>query len=140
MILFSHRISLAQICRTVTPRLADANITIAIDDFGTGYSSLQYLHQLPISFIKIDQSFVRRLNADKGAVHIVEAAVTLAHKMGMKAVAEGVEDKEVYNLLRNLRCDIAQGFMISRPLPAGDFAKWYMQRENSSCYGQVRRG
>lgn len=110
-------------------RLADAKITISIDDFGTGYSSLQYLHQLPISLIKIDQSFVRRLPIDKGAAHIVEAAVTLAHKMGMKTIAEGVENREAYDLLARLGCDIAQGFMISRPLPAADFEKWYLQRE-----------
>ncbi len=110
-------------------RLADAKITISIDDFGTGYSSLQYLHQLPISLIKIDQSFVRRLPNDKGALHIVEAAVTLAHKMGMKTIAEGVESEEVYKLLADIGCDIAQGFVISRPLPAADFEKWHAQQE-----------
>lgn len=115
-------------------RLADADIAISIDDFGTGYSSLQYLHQLPISFIKIDQSFARRLPADEGAVHIVEAAVTLAHKMRIKTIAEGVENKEVYDLLGYLGCDMAQGFNISRPLPAEDFAKWYTQRETSFSY------
>ena len=108
-------------------RLADARITISIDDFGTGYSSLQYLHQLPISLIKIDQSFVRRLPHDQGALHIVEAAVTLAHKMGMKTIAEGVENEEVYRLLADVGCDIAQGFAISRPLPAADFERWYVQ-------------
>ncbi|GGI53837.1 putative bifunctional diguanylate cyclase/phosphodiesterase [Oxalicibacterium solurbis] len=108
-------------------RLADAKITISIDDFGTGYSSLQYLHKLPISLIKIDQSFVRRLPADKGALHIVEAAVTLTHKMGMQTIAEGVENDEIYNVLAGLGCDIAQGFAISRPLPAAEFEKWHSQ-------------
>ena len=115
-------------------RLADAKIILSIDDFGTGYSSLQYLHKLPISLIKIDQSFVRRLGTDKGAAHIVEAAVTLARRMGMKTIAEGVETEEVYDLLENLGCDIAQGFLISPALPAGDFEKWYKRRE-SSLYG-----
>lgn len=117
------------IARTIVElsRLADAKITISIDDFGTGYSSLQYLHQLPISLIKIDQSFVRRLPDDKGAVHIVEAAVTLAHKMGMQTIAEGVEEENAYKLLSDLGCDIAQGFMISRPLPAAEFEKWHAQ-------------
>jgi EAL domain-containing protein (putative c-di-GMP-specific phosphodiesterase class I)/GGDEF domain-containing protein len=110
-------------------RLADAKITISIDDFGTGYSSLQYLHKLPISLIKIDQSFVRRLPEDKGALHIVEAAVTLTHKMGMQTIAEGVESEEIYRVLAGLGCDIAQGFAVSRPLPADEFAQWYEQHK-----------
>lgn len=122
---------MTDIARTIVElsRLADAKITISIDDFGTGYSSLQYLHQLPISLIKIDQSFVRRLPDDKGAVHIVEAAVTLAHKMGMQTIAEGVEEQSAYQLLADLGCDIAQGYMISRPLPAAEFEKWHDQYE-----------
>jgi diguanylate cyclase len=108
-------------------KLAGLKITISIDDFGTGYSSLQYLHKLPISLVKIDQSFVRRLPADKGAISILEAAVMLAHKMGIRAIAEGVETKEVYDFLINIGCDMAQGFLISRPLSAADFAKWYIQ-------------
>jgi EAL domain-containing protein (putative c-di-GMP-specific phosphodiesterase class I) len=111
----------------VLAQLDEARIIISIDDFGTGYSSLKYLHQLPISLIKIDQSFARRLPDDKGAAHILEAAVMLAHKMGIRAVAEGVETEEVYDFLENVGCDMAQGFMISPPLPAADFARWYMQ-------------
>ncbi len=108
-------------------RLAGAKMIISIDDFGTGYSSLQYLHRLPISLIKIDQSFVRRLPAEQGAAYIVDAAVTLAHKMGLKAVAEGVEDQATFDLLHSIGCDIAQGFLISPPLPAGAFVQWYRQ-------------
>ncbi|GGC06392.1 hypothetical protein GCM10007205_14470 [Oxalicibacterium flavum] len=108
-------------------RLADARVTISIDDFGTGYSSLQYLHQLPISLIKIDQSFVRRLPEDLGALHIVEAAVTLAHKMGMQTIAEGVESEAVYRLLGKVGCDIAQGFAIAKPMPADAFEQWHAQ-------------
>ena len=108
-------------------KLTGLQIIISIDDFGTGYSSLQYLHKLPISLVKIDQSFIRRLPTDKGAISILEAAVMLAHKMGIKAIAEGVENKEVYDFLRNIGCDLAQGFLISRPLSAANFAKWYIQ-------------
>ena len=118
-------------------RLADAKITISIDDFGTGYSSLQYLHKLPISLIKIDQSFVRRLPADKGALHIVEAAVTLTHKMGMQTIAEGVENDEIYDVLAGLGCDIAQGFAISRPLPATEFEKWHSQHHGRFMVGKA---
>ena len=106
-------------------RLSDSKIIISIDDFGTGYSSLQYLHQLPISLIKIDQSFVRRLPSDQGAAYILDAAVMLAHNMGIKAIAEGVENKEIYDFLTDIGCDMAQGYAISRPLSAEDFEKWF---------------
>ncbi|ABM02443.1 diguanylate cyclase/phosphodiesterase [Psychromonas ingrahamii 37] len=108
-------------------KLKKLNISFSIDDFGTGYSSLQYLHLLPISFIKIDQSFVRRLPSERHGVSIVEATVMLANKMGIKAIAEGVENKESYDFLENIGCDIAQGYLISRPLPADDFTKFYLQ-------------
>ncbi|MBE0583394.1 MAG: EAL domain-containing protein, partial [Desulfofustis sp.] len=108
-------------------RMTALNIIISIDDFGTGYSSLQYLHRLPISLIKIDQSFVRRLPGDRGAVSIVEAAVTLAHQMGIKVLAEGVENRAIFDFLKEIGCDLAQGFLLSRPLPAEDFAAWYRQ-------------
>lgn len=108
-------------------KLAGLKIIISIDDFGTGYSSLQYLHQLPASLIKIDQSFVRRLPDDKGAVAIIKAAVMLAQNMGIKVIAEGVETREVYDYLTGIGCDMAQGYFISRPLPPRDFEKWYAQ-------------
>lgn len=113
-------------------RLSDAKITISIDDFGTGYSSLQYLHQLPVSLIKIDQSFVRELPSNKSAISIVEAAVSMAHKMNIMAIAEGVENREAYDFLKNIGCDMAQGYMISRPLPATDYTEWHMQ--NNGCF------
>ncbi len=110
-------------------RLAEAGVSISIDDFGTGHSSLQYLHQLPIRYLKVDQSFVRQVGVDSGARHIVEAAVALAHKMDMRVVAEGVEDQHTYDLLGNIGCDIAQGFWISQPLSADDFMNWRIAHE-----------
>jgi EAL domain-containing protein (putative c-di-GMP-specific phosphodiesterase class I)/GGDEF domain-containing protein len=118
----------------VLRRLSDHKIIISIDDFGTGYSSLKYLHQLPISLIKIDQSFVQRLPSDKGAAYILEAAVMLAHNMGIKATAEGVENKEVYDFLYDLGCDMAQGYMISRPMAAKDFETWYRACDGRYVY------
>lgn len=115
-------------------RLSDLKIVISIDDFGTGYSSLQYLHQLPISLIKIDQSFVQRLPSDHGAAYILEAAIMLAHNMGIKAIAEGVENKEVYDFLYDLGCDMAQGYMISRPISAEDFGVWYRACDGGYVY------
>lgn len=105
--------------------LAARNIAVSVDDFGTGYSSLQYLHRFPVSSIKIDQSFVQRASTDNGALHIVESSVSLAHKMGIKAVAEGVETEEIRLLLARLGCDIAQGYAICRPLPADELSAWY---------------
>ncbi|WP_404419466.1 putative bifunctional diguanylate cyclase/phosphodiesterase [Marinospirillum sp.] len=117
-------------------KLDDLKIIISIDDFGTGYSSLQYLHSLPISLLKIDQCFVRRLPGDEGAAHILEAAITLAHKMGIRAIAEGVETLEVYDFLADLGCDFAQGYLMSRPLPAKHFTSWYQQCNGRyACWG-----
>ena len=106
-------------------RLDGMRIVLSIDDFGTGYSSLQYLSDLPVSVIKVDQTFVRKLPTDAGAAHIVEAAVSLAHRVGLKVVAEGVENQETYDFLRDLGCDLAQGFHICRPVSARDFDHWH---------------
>lgn len=109
-------------------RLAGAKFAISIDDFGTGYSSLQYLHRLPASLIKIDQSFIKNLPQDEGAAYIVDAAVTLANKMGIKTVAEGVETRSAYNYLAQIDCDMAQGFYISPPIPSEYFSRWYLRQ------------
>jgi diguanylate cyclase len=115
-------------------RLAKAGITLSIDDFGTGYSSLQYLHKLPVSLLKVDQSFVSRMQTDAQAAHIIEAAVGLAHKMDMKVIAEGVESSPVYRMLGDIGCDMAQGYMISRPVAAADFEIWF-----NDCSGHFQR-
>lgn len=112
-------------------RLADAGVVISIDDFGTGYSSLQYLHQLPVSKIKVDQFFIRRLASDVQAAHILDAALMLGHKMGMKVIAEGVETADIYNTLVGAGCDVAQGYIISRPVQAQQMESWYR-----SCGGR----
>ncbi|MBV35004.1 MAG: GGDEF domain-containing protein [Rickettsiales bacterium] len=109
-------------------KLANANFSISIDDFGTGYSSLQYLHRLPASLIKIDQTFIKRLPDDKGAAYIVDAAVTLAKKMGIKTIAEGVETAAVFEYLQNTGCDMAQGHYISPAIPQEQFTRWYLSR------------
>jgi len=112
-------------------KLSNNQIAISLDDFGTGFSSLQYLHKLPLNYIKIDQSFIRKLPEDEGAIHIVEAAIMLAHKMGMKTVAEGVETQETYNCLGALECDIAQGYLFAKPLSAKDFSVWLTQHQKN---------
>jgi diguanylate cyclase (GGDEF)-like protein len=109
----------------VLSRLTRLGIVVSIDDFGTGYSSLQYLQKLPISIIKIDQSFVLNLPREDGSKYIVDAAINLAHKLGMQVVAEGVEDAESLQILRDMGCDFAQGYFISRPVPTDEFSRWY---------------
>jgi diguanylate cyclase (GGDEF)-like protein/PAS domain S-box-containing protein len=98
--------------------LKQLGVRLAIDDFGTGYSSLSYLGRYPVDILKIDRSFVSGLAADPAATVIVSAAVNLAHALGLSVVAEGVETEDELITLRALRCDRAQGYYWSRPLPA----------------------
>ena len=97
-------------------RLKKLGVHIAIDDFGTGYSSLSYLHRLPVDLLKIDRSFIETLNEPEGTHPIVEAVLTMAHSLGYKVVAEGVETAEQLSTLERNSCDIIQGFLFSRPL------------------------
>jgi diguanylate cyclase (GGDEF)-like protein len=97
-----------------------AGIRFAIDDFGTGHSSLSQLSLLPVDELKIDRSFVMEARAGSDAATIITSTIELAHSMGLRVVAEGVEEPEAWNLLRRLGCDYAQGFLISRPMPAAD--------------------
>ncbi len=96
--------------------LARMGIQFSVDDFGTGYSSLGRLHQLPVSSLKIDRSFIRRIAEVNGTYPTVQAIIVMAHTFGMKVVAEGVETEEQVRLLRALQCDRVQGFLFSRPL------------------------
>ncbi|MEY8878786.1 MAG: EAL domain-containing protein, partial [Leptothrix sp. (in: b-proteobacteria)] len=108
--------------------LRDMGVNLSIDDFGTGYSSLAYLKKLPVQELKIDRSFVSGLDSDpdgSGAdVTIVRSTIDLAHHMGLQVVAEGIETEAVSQRLRAFGCDQAQGFLYSRPLPAGEFVEW----------------
>ena len=99
----------------------DAGIEVAIDDFGTGYSSLAYLNQFDIDYLKIDQSFTRNLHAGSSEMAISEAIIVMAHKLGLKVIAEGVETEDQRDLLAAASCDFAQGYLYSKPLPAKDF-------------------
>jgi diguanylate cyclase (GGDEF)-like protein/PAS domain S-box-containing protein len=107
--------------------LHDQGIPLYIDDFGTGYSSLSYLQKLPVEYIKIDQSFVRDMSSSKDSALIVRSTIDLAHDLGRKVVAEGVETQDQWNLLAALGCDIAQGYFISRPMPSEEFPSWVEQ-------------
>ena len=93
-------------------------IDTCLDDFGTGYSSLSHLQQLAIRFLKIDQSFVRRLGTEDDALAIVKTIIALAHQLGRQVIAEGVENAEHLVILRSLGCEYGQGYFFAKPLPA----------------------
>ena len=102
-------------------------VMISIDDFGTGYSSLSYLRQMPIHKLKIDKTFVLNMDSNDGDRVIVESTINLAHNLGHKVVAEGVENKEVLALLDGLGCDEAQGYYICRPLTVDNLEGWALE-------------
>src|SRR5262249_7788578 len=104
----------------VLTRLRLLGFRLSIDDFGTGYSSLVQLQRLPFNELKIDQSFVSKMLQDKSCRTIVEIIIVLARKLGLKTVAEGVEDADTMNALFDMGCDYIQGFYLSRPKPAAD--------------------
>ena len=101
-----------------------AGMRMALDDFGTGYSSLSYLKRLDLDFLKIDQSFVRNLREGSDDLILCEAVIMMAHKLGIKVIAEGVETEQQRDLLLAAGCDFGQGYLFSRPVPSGDFEKW----------------
>jgi diguanylate cyclase (GGDEF)-like protein len=110
--------------RTVLRQLESLGVEISIDDFGTGYSSLAYLADLPVSEVKIDRSFVSRMGSTASGQIIVNSTIDLAHHLGLRAVAEGVEDWSLLPTLAQLGCDAAQGFAISHPLEALQATRW----------------
>jgi diguanylate cyclase (GGDEF)-like protein len=108
---------------TVT-RLSALGVHMSVDDFGTGYSSLANLRQLPINELKIDRSFVSPMLRDESDLIIVRSTINLGHDLGLRIIAEGVEDGETLNELAALGCDLAQGYHVSRPLAADAFTEW----------------
>ena len=105
-------------------QIRNMGINIYIDDFGTGYSSLSYLQRLPINAIKVDKSFVFDMTKNEKSMNIINSTLGLARNMGLKVVAEGVEDKDIYNMLLDLGCNEAQGYYISKPMPIEQFQGW----------------
>ena len=100
------------------------NIKLSIDDFGTGYSSLSYLSRFPIDIIKLDQFFIRQLSILKSTYYIVESAINLAHNLGLKIIAEGIEDEKTEKILIEMGCDMGQGYLYSKPLNDQEIYSW----------------
>jgi len=109
--------------------LKERDVSITVDDFGTGYSSLSYLAQLPIHAIKIDQRFVRGLTHSRNDVAITQAIVALSHSLGLRVIAEGVENSAQFTFLKAQGCEAVQGYLISRPLTEDEFVPWWKSHE-----------
>jgi EAL domain-containing protein (putative c-di-GMP-specific phosphodiesterase class I) len=113
--------------RRVLTELAEMGVTLSIDDFGTGYSSLAYLRDLPVHQLKIDRAFVQDMENDSEDAVIVRSVVDLARNLGLQTVAEGVEDATIWEQLREIGCDSAQGYYLARPMAAELFWGWLME-------------
>ncbi|HUA04271.1 MAG TPA: bifunctional diguanylate cyclase/phosphodiesterase [Solirubrobacteraceae bacterium] len=114
-----------EVAKKTMRHLAELGVSVAIDDFGTGYSSLAYLTDLPIGELKIDKSFVRAMGSDARNAIVVRSTIELAHNLGLRTVAEGIEDSFTFERLRALGCELAQGFHMSKPLPAASLVTWW---------------
>lgn len=112
-------------------------VELAIDDFGTGYSTLSYLHKLPATTVKIDQSFIRGLEKSARDQTLVRSIIAMAHDMGYHVVAEGVETAEAYKFLADSGCDEVQGYFFSRPLPVSSFETWLRQRRDNQIVSML---
>jgi EAL domain-containing protein (putative c-di-GMP-specific phosphodiesterase class I) len=115
--------------RAILTRLRNGGVQICVDNFGSGYSSLSYLPDLPIDELKLAPSFVSPMTQDGHPAALVASAIALAHSLGLRMVAEGVEGNVAYTELARLGCDQAQGYLLSRPVPAAEFGQWLNNRD-----------
>ncbi len=112
-------------------KLVALGLSISVDDFGTGYSSLTRLRRLPVHEVKIDRAFVRHLADNTADLAIVRAVISLGHDLGLRVVAEGVEDEGAWGVLVVLGCDLLQGFLLARPMPGEDMTRWLVEHFDS---------
>ena len=108
-------------------RLRELGVRLSIDDFGTGYSSLSYLRRFPVDTLKIDRSFIKDVAADKRTAGIVSAIIAVARELGLRVIAEGVETEAQLEYLTRQRCEAAQGYLFSRPVPAAKLDLVFVQ-------------
>jgi diguanylate cyclase len=121
----------------ILKRLSKMGITLSMDDFGTGYSSLAYLKKLPVSAVKIDKSFVMDMLVDQSDAQIVQSTIDLGHNLGLKVIAEGVENRKVWDRLLAMGCDEAQGYFMSWPLTAQEMTNWIKSDNDLSKESQM---
>jgi diguanylate cyclase (GGDEF)-like protein len=119
----------------ILTRVRDLGVTVSLDDFGTGYSSLSYLRDLPVDEIKLDRTFVTPMSVDPRATTLVAATITLAHGLGLRIVAEGVQTREEYDQLARLGCDQVQGYLVCRPVAAAQLERWLDGRAVAGAAG-----
>ena len=122
----------------ILSRLDDMGIRISIDDFGTGYSSLAYLKRLPVDELKIDKSFILGMEENENDAVIVRSTIDLGRNLGLRVVAEGVETAQAWNRLAALGCNVAQGYYLSRPVPAEQLTEWLRERAASRSQRRLR--
>jgi diguanylate cyclase (GGDEF)-like protein len=125
---------------SVLERLHAMGTKLSIDDFGTGYSSLAYLKRLPVDAVKIDKSFVLNMDTDENDAAIVRSTIDLARHLGLKVVAEGVENEAIWQTLAALGCDLAQGNYLTQPLPAAELNAWFESRPESRPHARSVNG
>ena len=113
-------------------RIASMGVALSIDDFGTGYSSLAYLKRLPVNELKIDKSFVMNIENDTDDITIVRSTIELGHSMGLKVVAEGIENLDVWNILKGMGCDYGQGYFMCKPIPGDELVAWIKKWKSPS--------
>jgi diguanylate cyclase (GGDEF)-like protein len=119
----------------VITRLDSTGAALCVDDFGTGYSSLSYLKRLPVDELKIDKSFVQLMDTNQNDEIIVHSIIELAHNLGLKVTAEGVENQQIWEMLKSRGCDVSQGYLHGKPMPFDEFIAWSEQ----SPWGQGRQ-
>jgi EAL domain-containing protein (putative c-di-GMP-specific phosphodiesterase class I) len=112
----------------ILSRLDEMGVRLSIDDFGTGYSSLAYLKRLPVDELKIDKSFILGMDESENDEVIVRSTIDLGRNLGLRVVAEGVESRQAWSRLAQLGCNVAQGYYLSRPVPAEQLTQWLADR------------
>jgi EAL domain-containing protein (putative c-di-GMP-specific phosphodiesterase class I) len=118
----------AEMAIHLTEKLRSRQIQISIDDFGTGYSSLSYLHRFPVDNLKIDRSFVKEIQDHNRNYHVVNTILALSQQLNLSVIAEGIETPQQQQWLQTLGCEFGQGYLFSKPLPAAEIEKQYLNR------------
>jgi EAL domain-containing protein (putative c-di-GMP-specific phosphodiesterase class I) len=121
-------------------KFRDNGIQVALDDFGTGYSSLAYLRKFDIDYIKIDKAFISNLSTNADDLALCSAMIEMAHKLSLKVIAEGVETREQRDLLQQIGCDYAQGYLFSKPVAAAEFTNLLKTSVDENRVPKLKKG